>query len=126
MRYLLYFVVGPWFGQWAIISCIAGLCFLFSRRLIQPIHGFKARKILGTLFLFSAIASFTGVMKLGGEPISPAHLNELYQLEKVVPNSQRVFTDYPVEKDQLTEMDFFVLKQKLKRMGHPHFLRHTM
>ena len=122
MRYLLYFVLGPWSGQWTILAFIVAWWFLLSYRLIQPIHGFKLRKIAGILLLASAFTSFAWTIQLGHAPISTKHLEELQQLEKNIPNGESILTRYAIE--DLTEMDFFVLKRKIKRATHPHFRRH--
>lgn len=123
MRYLLYFVFGPWYGQWAIFSCLVGAWFLLSRRLVQPIHGLKLRKIAGLALLASALVSSEWTVQLGHTPISPAHLKELYQLEKDAPDRPSILAEYSANK-KLTELDFFFLKSKIKRASHPHFRRH--
>lgn len=124
MRYLLYFALGPWPGQWAIFSFIVGIWFLFFRRLVMPIHGFKLKKISGTLILISTLISLVWTVQLGNTTISSEHLQKLRQLEKNIPKEQSVLAHYSIEK--LTEADFFLLKRKIKRATHLHFQRHKI
>lgn len=124
MRYLLYFLLGPWSGQSAILSFIVSLWLLLSHGLIQPLHGLKLKKIAGVCFLASALMSFAWTVQLGHAPISPKHLQKLYQLEKNIPNGQSILANYAVE--DLTEMDFFLLETKIKQAIHPHFRRHAL
>ena len=120
MHYLLYLIVGPWVGKWALFASATGLCLLFSARLTQPIHGFNLKRIVEFLLLSSAIIAFIWVFKLGTAPISASHWQELQALANTTPNGGTVIKTY--SQQSLTEIDFFALRQKLKRMGHPHFL----
>lgn len=121
MNYFAYLLFGPWLGKISLLLLFISIILLLKTCLIQPIHGYKIRKILGSLLFCIALACGTYSLIQGNKPITQQHIKELEFAIKKTKSGNNIFNNYNKDWSELNEIDHITLKKILERKRHPHF-----
>lgn len=121
MNYFAYLLFGPWHGKISLLLLFISIFLLLKTCLIQPIHGYKIRKILGSFLLCIALVCGTYSLIQGKKPITQQHIKELQLTIKKTKNGNNIFNNYNKDWSELNEVDYITLKKILERKRHPHF-----
>lgn len=121
MNYLSYLIFGPYTGKLVLLCLLVGLVLFVYPGIILPIHGYKLKKIIGGLLVSCALITGSWLINKGLAPMTAQHRMMLIDQANKLPQKQKFEGLMRIQAQNLTEIDFVILRRSLHQMHHPHF-----